>query len=522
MKKILNNLILATICFLTTFTAEFLFITQKDYQTLVPTKNYIALFVVLFIFSFISNRIWRKIAMNLILFLSFFQMMHISYYNIPVYPNAIWLMFTQAGEAYDTLIHELHLFFYPTLFVLSALIINIFMDKKLNHKIQIPFLHFLFLFYLAYNPIRTAITGNTWGRQPSTQEMLGMNVYLSLSYFSGKILPAKLSDSGIKSNHNVGLKLTKTEPINGNIIFVLGESLSANHLSLLGYHRKTTPFLDSLKDNNNFIYRRGISSGVSTDVSVAMIMNLTYGLNANKDILSGKQCIFNLAQKQNFETHFYSSQSEQQLRYITNSICLGKISNYKSLDHLDPDIEDHNAADDKILIEQLKKNMDESKSQFFVLHQRGSHSPYHLRYPIDYERYKIEGSYQTQKVNHYDNSVVYFDSFFKDLISYVDTIEQQTIIIYLSDHGEGLGEEGVWGHAALKAPSFEVPQFIYSKNMDIQKFKSLPQRSTNFNISLILAQLIGFDTNLDFSKFPMNYQILGNDLEGFAGHIEIE
>lgn len=516
----MHNLILTTIVFLTTSIAEIVFFASQKASTTVPYKNFIGLFVILLIFSFIKKKAWRIMSMNMVLGFSFLQMMHIQFYGMPVYPNAIYLFFTESSEVFDTLIQSLSLFLIPLLLVIPGLALNIFTDKKAIRLKGNNYLHFLFIFYFIYNPARTYMTGNTWGRQPSTQEFMGTNIYLSLSYFSGRILPHKLFNKEIRNSYKPEVDFTKTKPFDGNIIFVLGESLSSNHLSLFNYKRATTPYLDSLKQNKNFIFRKGVSSGVSTDISIAMLMNTTYGLRASEDILSGKRCLFNLAKQSNFETHFYSSQSQQQLRYITNSICLTSINEYKSLDGIQPNIDNVNKADDLKLIDLLPDSDEKINKQFYVLHQRGSHSPYDLRYPKEHQKFKPSQEYRQSRIDHYDNTVVNFDFFMKKLITKISKYKKPTIVIYVSDHGEGLGEEGVWGHAALKKPSIQIPMLFFQVNSDLEILKKIPQNPTHFNISLLISNLLGHKIEQDLFISPMKFQVLGNDIDGFAGFLE--
>lgn len=515
----MNHLLLSISAFLITALSENIFFYLIKSQSLVPLNNYLGLLVACFLFTFIKNKKLRFFFLALIPTLSIFQMLHISFYGVPVYPSAIYLMFTETGEMFGTLKEELSLFWIPLLISIPSITGIYFLNKRLELKRSIPFLPALFFFYLIYNPVRTGITGNTWGRQPSTQEFMGMNIYLSISYFSGKILPYKLFKSNKHEEITSKLIFSPTEKFDGNIIFVIGESLSANHLSLLGYNRKTTPFLDSLKDDANFIYSKGISSGVSTDVSVAFIINNTFGLEGQNTVIQGKQCLFKLAKKNQFRTSFYSSQSQQQLRYITNSLCLGSVDNYKNLEDIDPQIKDSNAADDLKLLKFLQADLFDNPNQnnLYVLHQRGSHGPYNLRYPKGKETFKLVNNYRKDRVNHYDNSVVEFDKFMQNLIEKVKSQPKPTVIIYMSDHGEGLGEEGVWGHAALKKPSFSIPVLSYFHNTKLKP--TFSPEPTHLELTLFISQLLGFQSDI---KFPLNkYSILGNDLDGFAGYLEL-
>ena len=524
--KIFNNIILTLSFFILTVLPQVVFYALNDALTLqIPLSSYLGLFIILFIFSFIRISFWRYLAMGFILILSFFQMAHLEYFGLPVHPSEFWLLFAEISEITGTLKEDLSAFLKPVLLVIPSLILLWKLNKKFQPKISSRFLHFLFIFYFIYNPIRTFITGNTWGRQPSTQEFDGMNLYLSTSYFLGKILPYKLSQKKLNTKTNPKITFNFHKPIKRNIILVQAESLSSNHLSLFGYKRKTTPFLESLTTDTNFIYRRGVSSGVSTDVAIAFFMNNTFGLSGVNDVYSGKNCLFNLAKKAEFETYFYSTQSSQQLRYIANSICPKFIDHFKSLENIDPNIKDENAADDHKLLDFLKEVPLEEGNKFITLHQRGSHSPYNLRFNKKSDVFSGNtGTGKDDTVNFYDNSVYHNDLFFKELISYIKTLRTPTTIIIVSDHGEGMGENGVWGHGMLKKESFEIPILIYTQNDDLIKEKSLALQTnpTHLNASLLISYALGFESNLELEKTPKIYQILGNDLDGFAGFLELE
>ena len=518
----MHNLILAIVTFCSTILGENLFFISEGSRSNVPVKNYIGLFVILYIFTFIKHRKIRFVALNMIIFFSFFQMMHIQFFGMPVYPNAIYLMFAESGEMFATLVQNLNLFFIPALLTFPFIYINYLIDKKAFQLKHFKFVQYIFIFYFIFNPLRTFYSGNTWGRQPSTQEFLGTNIYLSLSYFSGKLLPYKIIGGKKMKAYKPEVKFQKEAPFVGNIIFVLGESLSANHLSIFGYGRNTTPYLKSLRGDPSFYYKKGISSGVSTDIAVAMLMNSTYGLKGSEDILTGNNCLFKLAKDNQFNTHFYSSQSQQQLRYLVNSLCLSSVDHYKSLEDIEPHIENSNAANDHKLID-LIPVLDTNFSQnFIILHQRGSHSPYKLRYEEEDKIFKIQGTGKNKRLNHYDNSVHNFDRFMKKLITKVSKYKNPTLIFYVSDHGEGLGEEGVWGHAALKRPSIEVPYLIYSHGIQIADLPRMPKIPTHFNFSLFLSKMLGYTSQYEIHEYPRKYQILGNDLDGFAGYLKVK
>lgn len=518
MKKIRYNIALAALFFAGTWlNQEVFFLLQNATFSQVKPEKYVATFLIFFLFSFIKNKFLRYGALSFVCFLNLFQMSHIAYFGTPTQASEIALFFAEAGEVYGSLKEELNLLLIPMLLTFIPMTLLWWVNGKMDMKIKkAPTIGFLFVFYLVYNPARTFVTGNTWGRQPSSEELGGMNIYLSTSYFFGRILPAKIN--GTKAKRAKAIKLSPTSPFEGDIVFILGESLSSNHLSLFGYGRPTTPLLEELKADQNFHYTRGLSSGVSTDIAVAFLMNITYGMGAGQIVYNGSQCLYRLAKENGFKTHFISTQSQQQLRYIANSICPKFIDNYKSLDDLHPEIEDSNAADDLLLLDQL--DFSAQNKNFVILHQRGSHSPYNLRYPKTEEMFPIGDDSKQNRVNHYDNSVYQFDKFMHRLIEKIKKRDRPTLVVYVSDHGEGLGKMGAWGHGKLVEPSIEIPILVYThKVQDFKPFDGLP---THLNVSLLLAKYLGFSADQDYATPLKKYTILGNDIDGFAGWLELE
>lgn len=99
-----------------------------------------------------------------------------------------------------------------------------------------------------------------------------------------------------------------------------------------------------------------------------------------------------------------------------------------------------------------------------VLHQIGSHGPaYYLRYPPEYERFapacnsaEFDKCTPAEITNAYDNTIAFTDHV---LASTIDMLKAQErvipALIYVSDHGESLGESGLYLHGA---PYFMAPE----------------------------------------------------------------
>lgn len=487
-----------------------------------PLEKYFILLGFMLLASFIRNRTWRFIFLSFIIFANFFQMAHLSYFGTQILPIEIYLLFTQANEIQGTLLVEFQHVLLPLALTLLPMLILFWLSRKLAPKKTLPWLHWLFIFYLFYNPVRTFVTGNTWGRQPSHNEFPGMNAYLSLSYFLGRVLPEKVfaQEKTLVGNASnlLELKPTDKNPHWDHVIFILGESLTPHHMSLFGYDRKTTPYLESLTDRPDFYAEIGISSGVSTDIALAFLLNMTYGLAGSQKIAKGNHCLLKLAKEQGYKTHFHSIQSAQQLRYISPYVCPGSLDDYKSLEGVSPKTKDHQAARDRDLLKNLPDLLSSEGSKFIILHQRGSHGPWELRSTDEARIFPHDSP-----VNYYDNSVVEFDLFFQEMNEILSKSSKKILLVYVSDHGEALGQEGLWGHGALHRYAFEVPVIIEAFNSPLPaEVLKLPKYLTHYNLSLFLADQLGYELSQSFEDLPKDYVILGNDIDGFAGTLDIE
>ncbi len=109
-----------------------------------------------------------------------------------------------------------------------------------------------------------------------------------------------------------------------------------------------------------------------------------------------------------------------------------------------------------------------------MLHQLGSHGPtYHLRYPKAFERFtpacqtaEFADCKREEIINAYDNTIAYTDHNLAEVIDMLNArSDLDTTMLYLSDHGESLGENGIYLHAMpyMLAPSTqtEVPMIAW-------------------------------------------------------------
>ena len=522
--KIRNHLYLALVFTILSLAQQYGFYALKGFPIVwLSFGKYLGVLLTFFIFTFTPGPKLRLFILSYLLILNFFQMAHLSFFGTQVLPSEIYLFFTEFKEITGTVGNEFSHVLIPFLFTLIPMAIGFFFVKKLKETYALKTVPVLIALYFLYNPIRTSVTGNTWGRQPSTKELAVMNMYLSMSYFAGKILPQKMmaKQTAGAENESLKLRIDEFEATDwDNIIVILGESLTPHHMSLFGYERQTTPFLDSLKSDPKFFSTIGLSSGVSTDISVAFLLNMGYGDAGGLKAAKGDNCLFKLAKRGDYSTHFLSTQSAEQLRYIAPYLCTAYLDDYRNLENISPSTLNHQAAIDREVLPKLDDLLVTNSKKFIMLHQRGSHSPWSLRYTAEAAKFKSEGA--DQRISDYDNSVVEFDLFWKEFAAIMSKKKSKNLVIYLSDHGESVGENNRYGHGFLQPHAFEIPVLIMAFNQDLPaKTKDLPKFLPQYNVSLYLAQQIGWKTSQSPFEKPKDFVIYGNDIDGFAGKANI-
>lgn len=126
----------------------------------------------------------------------------------------------------------------------------------------------------------------------------------------------------------------------------------------------------------------------------------------------------------------------------------------------------------------------DDQDALIVLHQMGNHGPaYYKRYTPAYESWKptcksseLSTCTQQEIVNAYDNALLYTDHFLARVIEFLERNDAgfQTAMIYASDHGESLGEYGVYLHglpyALAPGEQVQVPVLMwFGKNFEIRR-----------------------------------------------------
>lgn len=229
-----------------------------------------------------------------------------------------------------------------------------------------------------------------------------------------------------------------------DVIFVLGEAVRADHIQLNGYERETTPLLSARR---NVVSMPHIYSEYTyTSTSVPLILSPADSIHPERIgthysfIHTFNECGYQCAWISNQDNgRTYSS-----FIYESDTIIFPNAS--KSVFVFDPWF-------DEQLLPALDSQISHIHSkQLFVLHAIGSHWYYNLHVPSQWQYYQpitqnrivTDNSYE-QIVNSYDNTILYMDVFLDSIVQRFK--KRNAILIYLSDHGESLGEKGEYLHA---------------------------------------------------------------------------
>lgn len=240
------------------------------------------------------------------------------------------------------------------------------------------------------------------------------------------------------------------------LVIVTGETARAENFSLSGYGRDTNP---ELEKRDITYFPETSSCGTSTAVSVpCMFSDLTRHGYSHRAGLQNEN-LLDVFGHAGIKTEWWDNN--------TGSKAVADRTTYKSYSEAnDPRYCKSNECLDEGMTADLNDWLSKVKGDsVLVLHQLGSHGPaYSQRYPADFARFTPEcktaelgACSHDSIVNAYDNSILYTDHIVASVIDSLKEREHKIApaMIYMSDHGESLGEHGLYLHGApyIVAPS---------------------------------------------------------------------
>ena len=421
---------------------------------------FVITFFMIFLFSLLSSKYTIKPILIIIFLVSSLTSYFMNSYHVVIDESMIRNMLqTNVKESLDLLSLKQTLYFMvfgvvPSVYIYKVEIERQAFKVEFLSKVKMIFLSLLIIaasfftyskyytsFAREHKPLRYSINPLFW--------IYSIGKYVNLTYNSSSLVvePIGLDAKSVKSDDN----RTKI------VIMVVGEAARADHFSLNGYEKETNPLLAK---ENIFNFTNMYACGTSTAESVPCMFSkfdradYSYkkGIRTQNvlDVLSHSNNVSVLWRDNNSDSKgvalrvLYENYKTAEL----NSICTeGECRDVGMLVGLDAYVKE-------------QKN----KDVLIVLHQMGNHGPaYYKRYTKEFEKFQpvcttnqLEQCSQEEISNAYDNAILYTDYFLQKTIDFLKNYNEthDTAMIYMSDHGESLGESGVYLHGL---PYFMAP-----------------------------------------------------------------
>lgn len=231
------------------------------------------------------------------------------------------------------------------------------------------------------------------------------------------------------------------------VILVVGETARADRFSLNGYSKKTNPLLEQ---EQVISYSNVMSCGTATAVSVPCMFSKFTRDDYTDKHATDTENLLDVLHHAGVNILWRDNNSDS--KHVAERIAY---EDYKST--AKNTICDEECRDEGMLIGlQDYINQQKSGDIFIVLHSMGNHGPaYYKRYPAAFEKFtpachsnELQACSNEEINNAYDNAILYTDYFLSKVIALLKQNDQrfETAMLYMSDHGESLGENNLYLH----------------------------------------------------------------------------
>ncbi len=251
------------------------------------------------------------------------------------------------------------------------------------------------------------------------------------------------------------------------VVLVIGESSRAENYSLYGYNKNTNPLLSKIP---NVFHYNANSGATYTTAGVKCILEHT-----NSDDLN--ELLPNYLFRNNVEVVWRTTNWGEPPIHVKN---------YQNRDFLIKNCKGEGCNYDEILLTDLKEQILASKKNkiLIVLHTSTSHGPtYSQKYPSQFGIFKpvcnsveLGNCSHTDLINAYDNTIVYTDYILSKVIENLKQLnDYKSAMIFVSDHGESLGENNLYMHglpmSIAPKQQFEIPFIVWVSDNSAKRLK---------------------------------------------------
>ena len=269
------------------------------------------------------------------------------------------------------------------------------------------------------------------------------------------------------------------------MVFVVGETVRADHIGLNGYTRNTTPLL--AKQADIYSFKNVTACGTSTAYSVPCMFSYANQSDYDVDTAAYNENVLDTLNKQGVKVIWRDNNSSS--KGVADRVVF---EDYKTPDknpNCDSECRDIGMLDG---FDKMVKSDSSQKDTLVILHQMGNHGPaYYKRYPKTFEKFQpvcmtneLSKCDAQSVINGYDNAIGYTDYFLNNVIETLKPYQQdyEVVMVYISDHGESLGENNIYLHGLPYsiAPNAQkqVPLIVWSPASNRISSRSLTSMST--------------------------------------------
>ncbi|MBE0497666.1 MAG: phosphoethanolamine--lipid A transferase [Campylobacterales bacterium] len=456
--------------------------------------------LLVFLFHFTSTRYTLKPMLIVVLIASSLSSYFMLTYNVVIDDIMIQnIVETNVNEASDLFSYKVLLYFLflgvlPSFILYKSTIEHKPWKKELVSKVKVTTGAFTIVFALmfAFSDFYASFL----------RENKSLRFYSNLTYYIyslGKYIGLNASKGEVAAEQlGLDAAINKEGDRKKVLILVVGETARADHFSLNGYAQETNPEL-KLKNVINFsnIY----SCGTSTAVSVPCMFSRLGRNDYNDAKAASTENVLDVLKHAGVKVLWQDNNSD------SKGVALRvEYEDYKHIGN--EEFCDNGECRDEAMLIGLQDFIEKTENNniLIVLHQMGNHGPaYYKRYPKEFEKFlpvcktnQLQECTDEEINNAYDNALLYTDYFLAKTIDFLKSNSEtmDTAMIYVSDHGESLGENGVYLHGL---PYFIAPQvqkhvpavMWFSEGFDINTIALRAKKDKEFSHDNLFDSLLG-------------------------------
>lgn len=264
---------------------------------------------------------------------------------------------------------------------------------------------------------------------------------------------------------NMSKLLLSHKPEAGVYVLVIGELQNRAHMQAYNYHRATTPWLDSMKnDKNMLLFTKAYSC--HTHTMPTLLYALTAKNQYNNIAVKNAVSVLEVAEAAGFETVWLSNQVKYSAWDTPVTSIASEANQQKWINSTLGESTNTDYFDGK-LIEELEKIKITDK-MLIVMHLMGNHGSYEQRYPKAFEKYDGKNT-----IDKYDNSIIYNDYVMSQVYKRARKIPNFKGLVYCSDHADAIDKNLSHDAAQFDFDMTHIPLYIYTYQIHISKIIQL-------------------------------------------------